>query len=248
MPGDVTDPAHRRALVDVAAELGGARCLSTTPARSEPARSPARRPRPGDVPPVLEVNVVAPMALTAGAAAPAARHARRGAQHLLRRGGRGLRDLGRLRLVQGRARPRERVLAAEEPRLRVYAVDPGDMRTRMHQDAFPGEDISDRPEPEIGGAGPAGAGRRRPARRPVPRLRPGRACMRVARSGVRCLRHGRLTAGGPRSGPGRGPAGRGDAGRDEHTWSRDLPVAAARRPARGQHQRDAAGADVERQG
>jgi hypothetical protein len=29
----------------------------------------------------------------------------------------------------------------------VYAVDPGDMRTRMHQDAFPGEDISDRPEP-----------------------------------------------------------------------------------------------------
>jgi len=30
----------------------------------------------------------------------------------------------------------------------VYAVDPGDMRTVMHQDAYPGEDISDRPEPE----------------------------------------------------------------------------------------------------
>jgi NAD(P)-dependent dehydrogenase (short-subunit alcohol dehydrogenase family) len=41
-----------------------------------------------------------------------------------------------------------RVLAAEEPTLRVYALDPGDMRTRMHADAFPGEDISDRPEPE----------------------------------------------------------------------------------------------------
>jgi len=40
------------------------------------------------------------------------------------------------------------VLAAERPDLRVYAVDPGDMRTRMHQDAFPGEDISDRPPPE----------------------------------------------------------------------------------------------------
>jgi NAD(P)-dependent dehydrogenase (short-subunit alcohol dehydrogenase family) len=39
------------------------------------------------------------------------------------------------------------VLAAEQPSLRVYAVDPGDMRTRMHQEAFPGEDISDRPEP-----------------------------------------------------------------------------------------------------
>ena len=41
-----------------------------------------------------------------------------------------------------------RVLAAERPELRVYAVDPGDMRTRMQQEAFPGEDISDRPPPE----------------------------------------------------------------------------------------------------
>ena len=39
------------------------------------------------------------------------------------------------------------ILAAEHPALRIYAVDPGDMRTRMNQDAFPGEDISDRPEP-----------------------------------------------------------------------------------------------------
>jgi NAD(P)-dependent dehydrogenase (short-subunit alcohol dehydrogenase family) len=40
------------------------------------------------------------------------------------------------------------VLAAEEPGWTVWTVDPGDLRTRMHQDAFPGEDISDRPEPE----------------------------------------------------------------------------------------------------
>jgi NAD(P)-dependent dehydrogenase (short-subunit alcohol dehydrogenase family) len=40
------------------------------------------------------------------------------------------------------------ILAAEHPRLRIYSVDPGDMRTQMHQEAFPGEDISDRPEPE----------------------------------------------------------------------------------------------------
>ena len=40
------------------------------------------------------------------------------------------------------------VLGVEEPALAVYAFDPGDMRTAMHQRAFPGEDISDRPEPE----------------------------------------------------------------------------------------------------
>jgi NAD(P)-dependent dehydrogenase (short-subunit alcohol dehydrogenase family) len=40
------------------------------------------------------------------------------------------------------------VLAAEHPRLAVWWVDPGDMRTRMQQEAFPGEDISDRPPPE----------------------------------------------------------------------------------------------------
>ena len=40
------------------------------------------------------------------------------------------------------------ILAAEHPELRIYAVDPGDMRTKMHQDAFPGEDISDRRWPE----------------------------------------------------------------------------------------------------
>ena len=40
------------------------------------------------------------------------------------------------------------MLAIEEPALEVYAFDPGDMRTAMHQDAFPGEDISDRPAPE----------------------------------------------------------------------------------------------------
>src|SRR5205085_5948286 len=40
------------------------------------------------------------------------------------------------------------VLGVEQPRLRIYSVDPGDMRTQMHQEAFPGEDISDRPLPE----------------------------------------------------------------------------------------------------
>jgi NAD(P)-dependent dehydrogenase (short-subunit alcohol dehydrogenase family) len=41
-----------------------------------------------------------------------------------------------------------RILAVEHPQIRVHAVDPGDMNTQMHQEAFPGEDISDRPPPE----------------------------------------------------------------------------------------------------
>ncbi len=41
------------------------------------------------------------------------------------------------------------ILAAENPQWHVYWVDPGDMRTEMHQAAFPGEDISDRPLPEV---------------------------------------------------------------------------------------------------
>jgi NAD(P)-dependent dehydrogenase (short-subunit alcohol dehydrogenase family) len=62
------------------------------------------------------------------------------------------------------------ILAAEHPELRVYALDPGDMRTQMHQEAFPGEDISDRPPPEesvpglrqlIGGTAPSGRYRAR---------------------------------------------------------------------------------------
>jgi NAD(P)-dependent dehydrogenase (short-subunit alcohol dehydrogenase family) len=40
------------------------------------------------------------------------------------------------------------VLAAERTDLYVYAVDPGDMNTQMQQDAYPGEDVSDRPPPE----------------------------------------------------------------------------------------------------
>jgi NAD(P)-dependent dehydrogenase (short-subunit alcohol dehydrogenase family) len=69
------------------------------------------------------------------------------------------------------------ILGAEHPELRIYDVDPGDMLTQMHQEAFPGEDISDRPAPEesvpgllalIEGSLPSGRYRAR-AIRPVAR-------------------------------------------------------------------------------
>ena len=65
------------------------------------------------------------------------------------------------------------VLGVEAPQLRVYAVDPGDMRTDMHQRAFPGEDISDRPLPRDRRAGAAAAARRAAGKWPLPRGRLG---------------------------------------------------------------------------
>jgi hypothetical protein len=66
-------------------------------------------------------------------------------------------------------------LGAERPDLRVLRIDPGDMRTKMHQDAFPDEDISDRPSPEASVPGlralidgPHPSGRYRVAEVPTP--------------------------------------------------------------------------------
>src|SRR6185436_15415545 len=97
---------------------------------------------------VHEVNVVAPLALTQLALPWLAR--RRGALVMVTSdaavapypgwGGYGSAKAAGEQLA--------RVLAVEEAAVRVWAVDPGDLRTRMHQEAFPGEDISDRPEPE----------------------------------------------------------------------------------------------------
>ena len=70
------------------------------------------------------------------------------------------------------------VLAVEHPDLRVYAFDPGDMRTAMHQAAFPGEDISDRAEPATVVPALLALLRRTTGQRPVPRRGPAHACAR----------------------------------------------------------------------
>ena len=149
--GDVTDPEHRRRLVAAARSLGGvdlvvnnASTLGPTPLpHLDSVSLPALRQ-------VFEVNVVAPVALVREAMAPllaspdprvvnvtsdAAVEAYEGW------GGYGSSKAALDHLSAA--------LAAENPRLRVWAFDPGDMRTQMHQDAFPGEDISDRPEPAM---------------------------------------------------------------------------------------------------
>jgi NAD(P)-dependent dehydrogenase (short-subunit alcohol dehydrogenase family) len=144
--GDLADLEHRRSLVETAGEpidllVNNASLLGPSP-----------QPALGDYPldelrRVYEVNVVAPLALIqlalprlrAGAAilditSDAAVEPYEGW------GGYGSSKAALDQLTA--------ILGAEHPELRLYAVDPGDMRTQMHQDAFPGEDISDRPVPE----------------------------------------------------------------------------------------------------
>jgi NAD(P)-dependent dehydrogenase (short-subunit alcohol dehydrogenase family) len=146
VPGDVRDPAHRAALVDAAGDVdllvNNAGVLGPSP-RPRLAAYPAEALRE-----VYEVNVVAPVALTQ-AALPSLR-ARQGAVANITSDaaveayeGWGGYGSAKAALEQASA-----VLAEEEPAVRVWRVDPGDVRTRMHQEAFPGEDISDRPLPE----------------------------------------------------------------------------------------------------
>jgi NAD(P)-dependent dehydrogenase (short-subunit alcohol dehydrogenase family) len=144
--GDVTDAAHRRALVEAAdgpidLVVNNASTLgpSPLPPLAEYPLDELRR--------VYEVNVVAPLALVQLVLphlAPGARILNITSDASVEAyegwGGYGSSKAALEQLTA--------VLAAEHPYLRVYAVDPGDMRTQMHQDAFPGEDISDRPLPE----------------------------------------------------------------------------------------------------
>jgi NAD(P)-dependent dehydrogenase (short-subunit alcohol dehydrogenase family) len=143
--GDVADPAHRASLVDAAGAdlallVNNASTLGTSPL-------PALAGYPLDtLAEVFAVNAIAPLALTQLAL-----------EHLPS-GGRivnvtsdaaveAYEGWGGYGASKAALEQLTRVLAAERPDLRVYAVDPGDMNTRMHQDAFPGEDISDRPPP-----------------------------------------------------------------------------------------------------
>jgi NAD(P)-dependent dehydrogenase (short-subunit alcohol dehydrogenase family) len=146
MPGDVADDWHRRGLV------GAAGASIDLVVNNASVLGPSPQPRLADYPldelrRVYDVNVLAPLALIQAALPSLAPGATvlnitsdAGAEAYPGWGGYGS---SKAALEQLGA-----ILAAEHPDLRVYTVDPGDMRTRMHQEAFPGEDISDRPPPE----------------------------------------------------------------------------------------------------
>jgi len=146
LPGDVSDPSHRRALVEAAGEridllVNNASLLGPSP-------QPALADYPLDVlEAVYRVNVIAPLALIQLALPRLSDDARivnvtsdAAVEPYEGWGGYGSSKAALEQLTA--------ILAAEHPARRVYAVDPGDMNTRMHQEAFPGEDISDRAAPE----------------------------------------------------------------------------------------------------
>ena len=147
-PGDVLDPAHRQQLADAAASLGGADLLvnnaSTLGASPLPALADLAEETLLET---LRVNLVAPHLLTRlllpqllanrGVVLNVSSDA--SVEPYEGWGGYGSSKAALDHLT--------RILGAEQPGLRAYAFDPGDMRTQLNQDAYPGEDISDRAEP-----------------------------------------------------------------------------------------------------
>ena len=141
IPGDISDPGHRRALVEAAG--GELDLLVNNASLLGPSPQPALADYPLDVlEEVYRVNVFAPLALIQLARPRIILNVTSDAAVEPYEGWGGY-GSSKAALEQLTA-----ILAAEHPDRRVYAVDPGDMNTRMHQEAFPGEDISDRPPPE----------------------------------------------------------------------------------------------------
>ncbi len=147
--GDVTDPAHVRRLSEAVRDHGRLDLLVNNASHLGPSPQPGLADYPLDeLRQVYETNLLAPLriiqvtlpwllaaeGMIVNVSSDAAVEAYEGW------GGYGSSKAALDHLT--------RILGEEQPTLKVYAFDPGDMRTAMHQQAFPGEDISDRPEPE----------------------------------------------------------------------------------------------------
>jgi len=147
--GDVTDAGHRVELVEAARGLGQVRLLVNNASRLGPSPQPALADYPlAELRAVYETNVLAPLVfiqlllpdLLAHGGSIVSVSSDAALEAYAGWGGYGSSKAALDQLTA--------VLAEEHRELAVHAFDPGDMRTEMHQRAFPGEDISDRPEPE----------------------------------------------------------------------------------------------------
>jgi NAD(P)-dependent dehydrogenase (short-subunit alcohol dehydrogenase family) len=148
IPGDIADPAHRAALADAVAAHGRLDLLVNNASTLGPSPLPPLTAYAIDAfTRVLAVNTIAPLdvlqrvlpALRASGGAVVQLSSDAAVEPYPGWGGYGAAKAALDHLTA--------VLGVELPELRVYAFDPGDMRTAMQQAAFPDEDISDRPEP-----------------------------------------------------------------------------------------------------
>jgi NAD(P)-dependent dehydrogenase (short-subunit alcohol dehydrogenase family) len=149
IPGDVTEPAHRAALVVAAMDAGPLRLLVNNASRLGPSPQPRLADYPAaDLRAVYTTNVFAPLALIQ-VALPTLTDSRGVIVNITSDAAvepyEGWGGYGSSKAALDHL---SAILAAENPGIAVYAFDPGDMRTEMHQAAFPGQDISDRAEPE----------------------------------------------------------------------------------------------------
>ena len=147
--GDVTDPAHARQLVDSALEIGDLSLL----VNNAGILGPSPQPRLADYPleifgRVVDVYLWASLRLIQ-LALPHLREQRGVVVNVTSDAAmEAYEGWGGYGAAKAALEQMSKVLAVEEPEVAVYSLDPGDMRTRMHQEAFPDEDISDRPLPE----------------------------------------------------------------------------------------------------
>jgi NAD(P)-dependent dehydrogenase (short-subunit alcohol dehydrogenase family) len=148
--GDVADPNHQAALVAAAAKLGGLDLLVNNAGVLGPSPLPRlERLALADLRAALEANTVAPLGLIQRAGPLLDRSAKPRVVNITSDAAlEAYPGWGAYGATKAALEHLSAVLAAERPRWQVWAVDPGDLRTDMHQAAFPGEDISDRPEPE----------------------------------------------------------------------------------------------------
>jgi len=147
--GDVADDAHREKLIDAAAAVGGVDLLVNNASVLGPSPQPHLADYPIEVlAHVYDVNVIAPVALVQRALPQLRAHNGTIVNITSDAGVEPYDGWGGYGSSKAALEQVGNILGAEEPDVRVYTFDPGDMRTQMHQEAFPGEDISDRPEPE----------------------------------------------------------------------------------------------------
>ncbi len=147
--GDVTDAAHRRALLGAARMTGGLDAVVNNASTLGLSPQPPLLDYPLDtLEQVYRANVIAPLAIL-----QAVRNQMKpGACVINVTSDAGVEPYpgwGGYGSSKAALEHLSAILAIENPSWRVYWVDPGDMRTQMHQEAFPGEDISDRPLPDV---------------------------------------------------------------------------------------------------